>query len=131
METRLRELRETAGYEKRSTFCEELTHWTGREYKELTYRSWELGYREANYRALLDIADFLGCTVDEILGRDPERRGYVDPVQRELNECYEALDRSSQKMLASVATSFAADPSRRVSKSRQGAGLSKGQGEVA
>ena len=68
-----------------------------------------------------NIADLLGCTLDELAGRDFKPPAYSDPRQQALNHSYSLLDEKSKGDLAGIASTFTADPSRLAVKSGQGA----------
>lgn len=70
-----------------------------------------------NLEQACDIADILGCTLDELAGRRPSSRLYPDKRQQTLNHCYSMLDDRSKGELAGLATTMTADASRLAVKS--------------
>lgn len=65
---------------KQSEFCESFSIFTGRDKKlpVSTLSSWELGAKRPNYETLIQLADYLGVTVDFLVGRtsgEDETRG--------------------------------------------------------
>lgn len=69
-----------------------------------------------------EFADYLGLTIDELVGRNFPRQAYKDPRQEKLNGCFESLNEESKTQVADMVKSIAADPARRIEK--DGADLS-------
>lgn len=84
MKLQLMRLRKQAGYKNRESIARELGM-TERRYKSIETGEVRLSLEEA-----CDIADFFHCTLDELAGRSVSPRQYSDPMQAELNRCYEA-----------------------------------------
>lgn len=103
MKTNLQQLRKAAGYNSARAFAEAV----GISVNTYT------GYEQDRIKLTLErawlLADFLGCTLDELAGRpfDAERT-YADPRQAELNGCWEACGEERRSMLLSVARDAAA-----------------------
>lgn len=88
MNLQLKQLRKRAGYKKQSDFARALG------VKERTYASWEREEVGLSMSQACDIADFLGCSLDELAGRweyvkEPK---YLDPRQEALNAEFALLD---------------------------------------
>lgn len=82
---RLRKYREAAGYESAKDFAMEL----GIPYS--SYMAYENKKREPKYNVLMEIADKLGVTIDELLGYVPQNN-----VNRIINQ-YRAIGASVSK----------------------------------
>lgn len=81
MKPRIKELRTAAGFKTRQALVDAL----GKDYTVRKLTSWETGERMLSLSQACDIADALGCTLDELAGRDfraPERR---DPARAEFD----------------------------------------------
>lgn len=117
MQIRLRELREQKGMTQ-SDLAKVLK-------KSLrTIQSWENGESFPNADVIWKCADYFATDPNEVLGwyedHPHDEPDYRDPRQSRLNMAFAALDERSKSDLEGVAMSFAADPSRRASKSGQG-----------
>lgn len=75
--TRLKELREVAGYSQ-LTFSEEMG------VAQSTIGNWESGTREPNHKMTMRIADFFGVSTDYLLGRTDQRTGHIIEKPAEL-----------------------------------------------
>lgn len=80
----LERLRVQAGFKKRRDLADALDDISERQIK-----AWELGQRHLKLADACKIADILGCTLDELAGREFDGPAYSDPYQAELNEAYE------------------------------------------
>ena len=67
--TRLRELREQAGYGSQQSFADAFG------VAQSTVGGWEAGKREPNYSTTLKIANFFGVSIDYLLGRADQKEG--------------------------------------------------------
>ena len=67
--TRLRELREQAGYGSQQSFADAFG------VAQSTVGGWEAGKREPNYSTTLKIAHFFGVSIDYLLGRADQKEG--------------------------------------------------------
>lgn len=65
--TRLRELREQAGYGSQQSFADAFG------VAQSTVGGWEAGKREPNYSTTLKIANFFGVSIDYLLGRTDQK----------------------------------------------------------
>lgn len=83
MKLQLMRLRKRAGYKNRESIAEKLGM-TERRYKSIETEEVRLTLEEACH-----IADFFNCTLDELAGRSFSPKAYSDPMQAELNRCYE------------------------------------------
>lgn len=69
--TRLRELRENAGYKSQQSFADAFG------VAQSTVGGWEAGKREPNYATTLKLADFFHVSVDYLLGQTDQKNGSV------------------------------------------------------
>lgn len=83
MKLQLMRLRKQAGYKNRESIAAALGM-SERRYKSIEAGEVRLTLEEACY-----IADFFNCTLDELAGRSFSPKAYSDPMQAELNRCYE------------------------------------------
>lgn len=98
MELRLKELRRAAGYTNRDDFAEVLG------VNKYTYKSWETGAAMMSLEQAYNVAQVLGCTLEELVGRAP-RKTYADPAQQALNEYYESSNSKGRGTIVDVARS--------------------------
>lgn len=63
-QTRLRELRESAGYKSQQSFADAFG------VAQSTVGNWEAGKREPNYETTMRLARFFGVSIDSLLGLD-------------------------------------------------------------
>lgn len=80
----LERLRLQAGFKKRKDLADVLEGISDRQIK-----AWELGQRQLKLSDACAIADVLGCSLDELAGRNFNATPYSDPFQAELNQAYE------------------------------------------
>ena len=85
MKLRLKELRKAAGYSNRDDFA------AACGIPAPTYKSWETGTRNIKLADAVAIADFLGCTLDELAGREGYVGKFADERQTNMNEDYSVL----------------------------------------
>ena len=106
MKLRLMELRKQAGYRSRDDFAEKLG------VNKYTYKSWETGKTMMSLEQAFDVADVLGCSLDELIVQPkPQKRSpYTDPGQEQLNSSYESMNDDGREMLVNVAKSLKKDP---------------------
>ena len=71
---KLKELREKMGLTKREASTQ-----LGIPYN--TYNFYERGDREPNIATLIKLADFYGCSVDRLIGREDQTVQYLKPKQ--------------------------------------------------
>ena len=103
----LQATRKSAGFKSAKAFAESVGM------SASAYTEYEQGRRSFTYEQAWQFADALGCTLDEVGGRTPPPREYDDPRQKQLNDCYEAMNESGRALLAESAKSISADPARR------------------
>lgn len=92
-QTRLRELREAAGYKSQQAFADAFG------VAQSTVGGWEAGKREPNYETTMRLAQFFGVSVDYLLGHSENRAIPPDPAYLEALQC---LDGLSGEALASA-----------------------------
>lgn len=66
-QTRLRELRESAGYKSQQAFADAFG------VAQSTVGNWEAGKREPNYETTMKLARFFGVSIDCLLGLDTKK----------------------------------------------------------
>lgn len=72
--------------------------------KVSTYGTWERGERMMSLEQAYNVAQVLGCTLEELVGRAP-RKTYADPAQQALNEYYESSNSKGRGTIVDVARS--------------------------
>ena len=85
--------------------------------KVATYRTWETERRNMSLPQAVACADLLGCTLDELAGRDVPRT-YADPRQTTINLCFENMNERGRDTLESVAQSKERDTANRLVKNK-------------
>lgn len=100
MEIQLKRLRKEAGYKNRRDFATAL----GGNFTERRITSWENGERMMSLEQACVIADFLGCSLDELAGRRFEATEAIapDPAHRGLVESYDSLSEEGREVADSV-----------------------------
>ena len=100
MEIQLKRLRKEAGYKNRRDFATAL----GGNFTERRITSWENGERMMSLEQACVIADFLGCSLDELAGRRIEatEAPAPDPAHRGLVESYDSLSEEGREVADSV-----------------------------
>jgi transcriptional regulator with XRE-family HTH domain len=77
-----------------------------------TYRPWEQKRTNPEIPNLLDLADYLGCSLDELFGRDPkyyssgDRRQELDNNESTLVNFWRVIDDQGRVTLMDVASSL-------------------------
>lgn len=66
-QTRLRELREAAGYRSQQSFADAFG------VAQSTVGGWEAGKREPNYETTMRLARFFGVSIDDLLGLETKK----------------------------------------------------------
>lgn len=99
-QTRLRELREAAGYRSQQSFADAFG------VAQSTVGGWEAGKREPNYETTMRLARFFGVSIDDLLGLEtkkdpaPVSEGGTDPLNKRLNELLPlATDETKRAMI--------------------------------
>lgn len=104
MKTRLQELRKKAGFQSAVAFAEHYGINAG------TYTNYEQGKRNLTLEKAWEFADLLGCSLDELAGRQwpPEgAAGSADPMREELVRCYDASTAENRHSLVVAARNAA------------------------
>ena len=83
--------------------------------KKSRYGTWERGERMMSLEQAYKVTEILGCTLDELVGREPTR-SFSDPGQSALNACYENMNEDGKGTLVSVARSLERDTANRIEK---------------
>ncbi len=102
MQLQLKRLRKAAGFKTMQNIADALG------VKYATYKSWETGERNFTLEQACMIADVLGCTLDELAGRELSPREYSDERQATLNELYSYLDDSNKSAAVGAVRGIAA-----------------------
>lgn len=112
----LQKMRKRAGYKSAEEYAEHI----GIPYG--TYRNYEQGDRKLTIETAWELADDLGCTLDELAGREwPVERTWSDDGQRVLNDSYERLDTGARGRAVDMLVDMASNPANLIAKSGQGA----------
>lgn len=83
MKLQLERLRKERGFKSRPAFAAAC----GKPERQI--KAWECNERKLRLEEACELADFLNCTLDELAGRSFSPKAYSDPMQAELNRCYE------------------------------------------
>ena len=102
MKTNLQELRKAAGYGSARAFAEAVGISVN------TYTGYEQDRIKLTLEKAWQLADALGCTLDELAGREWSPSEYSDPRQAELNKCWDECEEGDRTAILRVAKSFAA-----------------------
>lgn len=81
-----------------------------------TYTDYEQGKSVFTYEQAWEFADALGCTLDEVGGRDAPEPRYADPRQEALNGYYESMNDSGRGALVESARLMSGSPDTRIEK---------------
>ena len=111
MELQLMKLRKAAGYKNRDDFAKVIG------VNRHTYRSWESGASMMSLEQAFEVTEALGCTLDELVGREPSRN-YVDRRQAAVNGYYESMSEDGKNTLLKVARGLGKDGANRIEKDR-------------
>ena len=104
MKTRLQELRKRAGFQSAVAFAEHYGINAG------TYTNYEQGKRNLTLEKAWEFADLLGCSLDELAGRQWPPEGAsapADPMREELVRCYDASTAENRHSLVVAARNAA------------------------
>lgn len=97
METKLMELRKAAGYSNRDDFAAAI------KVKPDTYKTWENGKVTINVQQACMLSDFLGCSLDDLIGRKVESKPAKDLNEDRLVSMYRGMtDQGRAALLASA-----------------------------
>lgn len=83
--------------------------------KTSRYGTWERGERMMSLEQACQVAEVLGCTLEELVGRSsaiPQRPTASDPSLSELNDCWEAASDSGRGTMLDVARAMRATSKR-------------------
>lgn len=104
MKTRLQEMRKRAGFQSAVAFAEHYGINAG------TYTNYEQGKRNLTLEKAWEFADLLGCSLDELAGRQWPPEGasaLADPMREELVRCYDASTAENRHSLVVAARNAA------------------------
>lgn len=85
----LQELRKEAGYKSAKDFAEAIGM------SESTYSRYESNPNNINMKAAIKLADFLHCSLDMVMGREPVK---VEDMRGEVQKFYESLSNENKKL---------------------------------
>lgn len=100
MKTRLQELRKRAGFQSAVAFAEHYGINAG------TYTNYEQGKRNLTLEKAWEFADLLGCSLDELAGRQwpPEGTAAPEPGEASLVSAYRDLSEEGREVAVNVVT---------------------------
>lgn len=101
MKLQLQALRKKAGFESAKAFAE----FIGMSVS--TYTNYEQGVRSLTLEKACEFADILGCTLDELAGRDWPKPTYLDERQQSLNDNFNALNEKGKNKVTEYASDLA------------------------
>ena len=104
METQLQALRKKAGFKSAKAFAEKIGM------NAYTYTNYEQGKANFTLAQAWEFADLLGCSLDELAGRQWPPEGAsasVDPMREELVRCYDASTAENRHSLVVAARNAA------------------------
>lgn len=110
MNLQLQRLRKQNGYKKQGDFAKELG------VPERRYASWERGEAMMSLAQAYECAVLLGCSLDELAGREwppageAQRVRYADPRQASVNASFEHVNDSGKDRIESDASEVAQMP---------------------
>lgn len=97
--------RKAAGYKSAAAFAEAMGFNVG------TYTSWEQGARPFDFRSAWLMADALGCTLDELGGRESARRHeYADQRQEAMNRIFAGMNDAGKTKAVDNVRDLAGNP---------------------
>lgn len=96
MDLQLMNLRIAAGYPKRPQFAEAYG------INVYTLKDWESGKTKLKFEEASDLADFLGCTLDELAGKKPPLPDYGSRQANRLMEDFQALSEEGKTAAANA-----------------------------
>jgi transcriptional regulator with XRE-family HTH domain len=80
--------------------------------KTSRYGTWERGERMMSLEQACQVAEVLGCTLEELVGRaspgEAQKSASADPSLNELNDCWEAASDSGRGTMLDVARAMRA-----------------------
>lgn len=98
MDLQLKRLRREKGYQTQQSFADAF----GVPKRQVT--AWESGERKLSLERACDVADFLGCSLDELAGRDflRDTTGRLPPSDLRLVERYHSLSDGGRETVDAV-----------------------------
>lgn len=100
----LQTVRKAAGFKSAKAFAQQMGYNVG------TYTNWEQGKQIFSFEQAWEMADALGCTLDELGGRAHARQDTVPDDERRLLEAYRASDGRGQLTILAAAEREASMP---------------------
>ena len=108
MKTQLQRIRKDRGFKSAKAFAEHIGM------SKDTYTNYEQGARPITLELAWEFADVLGCTLDELAGRDFKADSYADPRQAVMNEDYAHLSDAGKDAAAGAVRGIRASEGARV-----------------
>lgn len=111
----LQTLRRRAGYKSAKAFADSIG------INPNTYTQYEQGVSGMSYERAWEIADALGCTLDELGGRTPPsgaNGSFQDPMQGDLNRYFESMNNEGRSALVASARLMSGSPDVRIEKDK-------------
>lgn len=100
MDTRIKEIRKSRGFKSAAAFAASIGM------QEKTHRNFEQGVRNLYLDVACDLCDALGCSLDELVGRDVEKK-FTD-AELHLIECFRACDEDGKLGIEAATNGIAA-----------------------
>ena len=110
MKTNLQTMRKRTGFKSARAFAEHIGMSVN------TYTNYEQGVSVMSLERAWEFADELGCTLDELAGREPPAITYTDPSQAALNGYYESMNENGRSALVESARLMSGSPDTRIEK---------------
>ena len=93
-QTRLKELREAAGYKSQQAFADVFG------VAQSTVGGWEAGKREPNYETTMRLARFFGVSVDDLLGLEDKKETLpTESEERRVPDGYDQLTAANRMIV--------------------------------
>ncbi|MCB6760096.1 helix-turn-helix domain-containing protein [Adlercreutzia equolifaciens] len=108
MKTQLQRIRKDRGFKSAKAFAEHIGM------SKDTYTNYEQGARPITLELAWEFADVLGCTLDELAGRDFKADSYADPRQAVMNDDYARLSDAGKDAAAGAVRGIRASEGARV-----------------
>lgn len=108
MKTQLQRIRKDRGFKSAKAFAEHIGM------SKDTYTNYEQGARPITLELAWEFADVLGCTLDELAGRDFNADSYADPRQAVMNDDYARLSDAGKDAAAGAVRGIRASEGARV-----------------
>lgn len=118
MNLQLKRLRKQAGFKTQGDLAAAL------EIPERRYASWERGEVAMSLEQAIMVCEILGCTLDELAGRDwpksTAKKPKEDKQKSSLDQFYTSMNDAGRATLLSIAKSLEKDPDNKISDSDSG-----------